>query len=149
MFSTNKGITYNFNLWYIWALWRPGLSARVPECHNLKTVGQTCMAMCNILIIMHILILCIVYLCRPILCILRSSLWLLYCNKRVCITIRGVGFSRVNLALERCYTLEECCSCECEIYHRRQWKYTQSDNDVICFWCLWSMLPNPCCRATR
>ena len=40
--------------------------------------------MCNILIIMHILILCIVYLCRPILCILRSSLWLLYSNKRMC-----------------------------------------------------------------
>ena len=38
--------------------------------------------MCIILFcLLHVLILCIVYLC--ILCIRRSSLWLLYCNKRV------------------------------------------------------------------
>ena len=32
----HKGLTYSiFNLWH-WALWRSGLSARVPECQKLK-----------------------------------------------------------------------------------------------------------------
>jgi len=25
---------------------------------------------------------------------------------------------------------------------------TQGDNDVICYYSLWSVLPTPCCRAT-
>ena len=29
------------------ALWRSGLSARVPECQKLKMTGQTCMAKCS------------------------------------------------------------------------------------------------------
>ena len=29
------------------ALWRSRLSARVPECQKLKTVGQACMTRCN------------------------------------------------------------------------------------------------------
>ena len=37
--------------------------------------------------LLNVLILCIVYLC--ILCILRSSLWRLYCNKRVCVCTLG------------------------------------------------------------
>ena len=45
---------------------------------------QFCSYLCIILFcLLHVLILCIVYLC--ILCIRRSSLWLLYFNKRVCV----------------------------------------------------------------
>ena len=45
---------------------------------------QFCSYLCIILFcLLHVLILCIVYL--YILCIRRSSLWLLYFNKRVCV----------------------------------------------------------------
>ena len=44
---------------------------------------QFCSYLCIILFcLLHVLILCIVCLC--ILCIFPPSLWLLYCNKRVC-----------------------------------------------------------------
>ena len=33
----------------IWAVWRSGLSVRVPECQKLKMVGYALMAKCNIL----------------------------------------------------------------------------------------------------
>ena len=47
-------------------------------------VYNFCSYLCIILFcLLQVLILCIVYLC--ILCIRRSSLWLLYFNKRVCI----------------------------------------------------------------
>ena len=35
---------YRFLISDIRALWRSGLSARVPECQKLKTVGSACMA---------------------------------------------------------------------------------------------------------
>ena len=38
-----------FLIFDIRALWRSVLSARVPECHKLKIVGQTSMAKCNAL----------------------------------------------------------------------------------------------------
>ena len=35
----HTGLTYLFLIFDIWALWRSGLSARVPECQKIKKGG--------------------------------------------------------------------------------------------------------------
>ena len=60
---------------------------------------QFCSYLCIILFcLLHVLILCIVYLCRPVLCILRSSLSLLYCNKCVLTRVDHVTKSMHNIS---------------------------------------------------
>jgi len=54
---------------------------------------------------------------------------------------------QLNSGLQNVISLEKLETSLCRVMHKL-FRYAQDDNNVICYYSLWSLLPTPCCRAT-